>query len=357
MDQYVVRKSRPAPERHNHGIQGSNPTVVELFAGAGGMALGLEVAGFEHVALIERDRQAVHTLRNNGFGKRVHHKDAQCVDYSQWQGVDLVAGGPPCQPFSTAGLHKGKDDSRDGWTTAVRAVAEIRPRAFVFENVAGMLRNKFKAYLDSVLQRFRDLDYAVHVHLVDAVDYGVPQHRKRVFVVGLRSGQQRIPTPAPARKHVTVGEMFASLGTPNGKNGHIVHQVLPRRAAKKYTDTMRSAANKRRVAGSSAPRAYGTHTGSTLDKPAKALTAGCSGASGGCNMVTLADGTLRYFTPREQARLQGFPDSYKVHAVWSYATRQMGNACPVPLAEAFGLEIYTILNKDRPTSSSHAPRT
>lgn len=345
MEKYLVRKPQRHPARPNHGVSGCKPTVVELYAGAGGMALGLEAAGFEHVALIERDHQAVHTLRNNGFGKRVHCADAQSVDYSRWKGVDLVAGGPPCQPFSTAGLDKGADDPRDGWPTAARAVAEIRPQAFVFENVAGMLRDKFACYFDTVLERFWNLGYAVHVHLVDAADYGVPQHRKRIFLVGFRTICW-FPKPPPVAKHVTVGEMFQNLGPPNGENGHVVHRVVPRRAVEGATGAMRDASAKRVASGSSAPRAYGTHTGSTLDKPAKALTAGCSGASGGCNMVRLKDGTLRYFTPREQARLQGFPDSYKVHAVWSYATRQMGNACPVPLAKAFGLEIHAILNKD-----------
>ena len=345
MDKYLVRTSPSlAPARRNHGAHGTKPTVVELYAGAGGMALGLEAAGFEHVALIERDRQAVHTLRNNGFGKRVLCADAQSVDYSRWQGVDLVAGGPPCQPFSAAGLDRGADDPRDGWPTAARAVAEIRPRAFVLENVAGMLRDKFASYFDTVLERFWNLGYVVHVHCVDAADYGVPQHRKRIFMVGFREIHW-FPKPPPVAKHVTVGDVFASLGPPNGQNGHSVHRVVPRRAADGTTDAMRDASAKRVAEGCSAPRAYGTHTGSALDKPAKALTAGCSGASGGCNMVRLKDGTLRYFTPREQARLQGFPDSYKVHAVWSYATRQMGNACPVPLAEVFGRGVLAILNK------------
>ena len=337
MDKYVVRTQGPnptpapapapapvpAPQVHP-----PKPTVVELFAGAGGMALGLDAAGFEHVALIERDREAVRTLRRNGYGKCVKCADARRVDYKRWCGVDLVAGGPPCQPFSVGGVDGGEDDPRDGWPTAARAVAEIRPRAFVFENVAGMARDKFVDYMDSVLKRFWDLGYAVHVHLVDAADYGVPQHRRRMFMVGFR-GVRWFPKPPSVAKQVTVGEAFTSLGPPNGRDGHVLHKV----AAKRYAG----------------------HTGSTLDKPAKTLTAGCNGPSGGSNMLKLADGTHRYFTLREQARLQSFPDSYKLHAVWSHATKQLGNACPVLLAQIFGSAILTILkdNEDQvPTSES-----
>jgi DNA (cytosine-5)-methyltransferase 1 len=292
------------------------PTVVELFAGAGGMAVGLEQAGFEHVALVERDRQAVRTLRRNGF-KDVQYRDARDVDYSRWQGVDLVAGGPPCQPFSLGGVDGGDADPRDGWPTAARAVAEIRPRAFLFENVAGLARDKFEPYLESVLKRFYDLGYCVHVRLVDAADYGIPQHRRRMLMVGFR-GVHWFPRPPAAARHVTVGETFADLGPPNGKNGHALHRV--------------------------ASRPYAGHTGSTLDKPAKTLTAGCNGPSGGSNMVQLADGTCRYFTLREQARLQSFPDWYKLHDTWSHGVKQLGNACPVKLAEVFGRAVLRVLD-------------
>ena len=284
--------------------------------GAGGMAIGLEQAGFEHVALVERDREAVKTLRRNGF-KGVQYRDARHVDYTRWQGVDLVAGGPPCQPFSLGGVDGGEADPRDGWPIAARAVAEIRPRAFLFENVSGMARDKFAPYFESVLKRFWVLGYCVHVNLVDAADYGVPQHRRRMLMVGFR-GAHWFPRPPTVARHVTVGEAFADLGPPNGKNEHVLHKV--------------------------ASRKYAGHTGSTLDKPAKTLTAGCNGPSGGSNMVELADGTLRYFTLREQARLQSFPDTYKLHGTWSHGTKQMGNACPCRLAEVFGGAILRVLD-------------
>ena len=159
--------------------------VIELFAGAGGMALGLKHAGFEHSLLVEFDKRCCETLKRNGF-KHVKCANVNAVDFSPYRGATLVAGGVPCQPFSNAGVGAGNLDPRNGWPAAVRAVREIKPRTFLFENVAGLLREKFKNYLDSILKQFWDLGYSVHVFKVDAADYGVPQHRKRVFIVGLR---------------------------------------------------------------------------------------------------------------------------------------------------------------------------
>jgi len=323
MEKYLVRL--PATERSlPPRARGSRPTCVELFAGAGGMAVGLEAAGFEHVAMIERDRDCVHTLRQNGFGKCVKLKDARVVDYSRWRGADLVAGGPPCQPFSQAGQNKGQDDSRDGWPVAIRAVSEIQPRAFVFENVIGMTRERFAEYFESVLKRFWDLGYGVHVHLVDAADYGVPQHRRRVIMVGFRGAKWFPKPPATVAKHVTVGEMMKQLGPPTGKNGHEVRGKQPRE--------------------------YPAHVASTLDRPSRALTAGTHGPGGGNLTVKFGDGTLRYFTLRELACLQTFPLSYKLPAGWCKGFKQMGNACPVKLAETFGLAILRVLETTQPES-------
>ena len=316
MDKYVIRPVTPGQESLPRTTD-RGPTCVELFAGAGGMALGLEAAGFEHVALVERDRECVATLRRNGFGRRVQHKDARVVDYTRWRGADLVAGGPPCQPFSTAGQNKGQADPRDGWPAAVRAVAEIRPKAFVFENVAGLAREKFTAYFQSVLKRFWDLGYGVHVHIVDAADYGVAQHRKRLFVVGFL-GARWFPKPVPTVvKHVTTREVLDGLGSANGVNGHVARRSIP--------------------------KPYKNHTGSVLDKPARTVTAGTNGVAGGTNMVRLDDGTYRYFTARELACLQTFPHSFKLPSVWVHTCKQMGNACPVKLAEVFGLAVLQVL--------------
>ncbi len=320
MDKFVVRVDhKDALKEVNEQFPG-HPTVVEIFAGCGGMALGLEQAGMRHVALIERDAHAVEALRANKF-KYVHACDADCVDYTRFRGVDVVAGGPPCQPFSNGGVDGGSNDERDGWPIAIRAVHDIKPLAFLFENVAGLLREKFNDYFQDILRQFWEMGYSVHVHCVNAENYGVPQHRRRVFLAGIR-GVCWFSLPKPLEKVVSVREVFNSLGPPNGENGHVLYRTTP--------------------------RAYSGHCGSVLDKPAKTICSGTHCIAGGQNMIRLDDNSLRYFTPRELARLQTFPDDFKVPDTLFRAMKQIGNACPVRLARVFGVELVRCLWKTDP---------
>jgi DNA (cytosine-5)-methyltransferase 1 len=197
---------------------------LKLFSGAGGLALGLAKAGFHHVALVELDAYCCDTLRENRARELEHVRswnfvtqDAKSVDFRVYaENVDLVAGGPPCQPFSICGKHRGFDDTRDMFPQAIRAVAEIRPKAFIFENVPGLLRPLFRNYVEYIrlrlespsfvvsqnvpwqtnpqrLQRHASSlsaasrEYQVFVRSVNAADYGIPQKRNRVFFVGFRS--------------------------------------------------------------------------------------------------------------------------------------------------------------------------
>jgi DNA (cytosine-5)-methyltransferase 1 len=197
---------------------------VELFAGAGGLALGTAEAGFSHKVVIEWDSNACQTLRRNHEDGVKHVRDWAIVegdvrdyDFLRHRGdVSFVSGGPPCQPFSIGGKHGGQDDDRNMFAQAVRAVREIRPRAFIFENVRGLLRESFSKYFGYIVHQLRyptvtpvgdeewtdhlaclerlhtasektDLRYNVVFQCVNAVDYGVPQHRWRVFIVGGRS--------------------------------------------------------------------------------------------------------------------------------------------------------------------------
>ena len=199
--------------------------ALELFAGAGGLGMGVSLAGFHHDAVVEWDRDACDTLRENkARGVRpvadwpdVHEGDVRQFDYSSLKDrVDLVAGGPPCQPFSLGGKHRAFRDHRDMWPEAVRAIRELRPRAFIFENVRGLVRQAFATYFEHILLqltypeivRHEDeewtahrarlerhhttgrpdgLTYRVVFQVLNAADYGVPQRRPRVFVVGFRS--------------------------------------------------------------------------------------------------------------------------------------------------------------------------
>lgn len=304
---------------------------VELFSGCGGLALGLHRAGFEHLALVEWNNAARATLAHN---KRLGVEgardwpdpmgDARAVDWTPFKGkVDLVAGGPPCQPFSIGGKHRGSSDHRDMWPEAIRAVRELRPAAFLFENVRGLTRPAFAEYLEWIYRglsrpcRPADegaVEYDVIVLKLDAADFGSAQRRSRVIVAGSRVDRGKLPPP-PEPTHPgpeawrTVRSALVGLGEPDGRNGHVFQPGA---------------------------RIYPGHTGSPLDDPAKALKAGVHGVPGGENMMVRDDGSVRYFTVREAARLQGFPDEWSFPTSWTESIRQIGNAVPVELAEAAG---------------------
>lgn len=357
----------------------SRPRVAELFAGCGGMAVGLGRAGFEHEIMVEWNRDAARTVAHNSDGVTSDwnylHADVRTVDWTAYRDtVDVVAGGPPCQPFSMAGKAAGMFDPRDMWPEAIRAVREIRPSAFLFENVRGILRPAFSDYVDFIVAsltkpsvesradadlaaRMDDLadadpEYRVGVFSVDAADYGAPQRRHRVLVAGFRTDlgvtpvlpppthsedalrwSQRVsgdywhrhglPVPddcaadvgAPRPKllpWLTCRDAFVGLGDPSDTSPFPNHAPQP------------------------GARTYPGHTGSPIDQPAKALKAGAHGVPGGENMLRLEDGSVRYFSIRESARLQCLPDGYEFPTAWGESMRQLGNAVPSCLAESFG---------------------
>ena len=291
---------------------------VEIWAGMGGMAVGLHDAGFEHSLLVECDAACVDTLRRNGFAPdatlcaRVEE-----VDFRPFRGVDLVAGGVPCQPFSAGGNHLGCDDPRDLWGQAIRVVAECAPRAFFFENAATMLSPTHAPYLQQIVARFEAMGYAVWKHRVDAVDYGCPQRRKRLLLIGvLAPWSAAYVGPAPTAPGATVRELLRATAT--------LPDVVPREGY--------------RVA-----RTYRNHSPSALDGPAKAVVAGARGCPGGANAVTMDDGTMRHFSPREMACIQTFPPSYALPSVWTTAVRQIGNAAPPALVATFARAVGAAL--------------
>ncbi|MEQ8393960.1 DNA (cytosine-5-)-methyltransferase [Thalassobaculum sp.] len=365
---------------------------VELFSGCGGLALGLARAGFKHDLLVELNGDAFATLELNKKRRIAHirdwnllNADVKGVGWSELDLVpDVVAGGPPCQPFSIGGKHRGHTDDRDMWPEAARALGELKPRAFIFENVRGLTRPAFGEYLrwikaalerpnhgrqsgegfEQHLSRLEKINsdplYDVRVEIVDAADFGAPQRRHRVVVVGVRRDlgvslpdlkrthsrdrllwdqwvtgayweRHGLPRPSsiPANRQdartvqrlatvllepdgeawVTVRDALASLGEPNGVDGHVFQDGA---------------------------KVYPGHTGSPLDSPAKALKAGDHGVPGGENMMVRDDGTVRYFTIREAARLQGLPDDWLFATSWSESMRQLGNAVPSQLSQALG---------------------
>lgn len=365
---------------------------IELFSGCGGLALGLARSGFSHKKMVEWNEDAVATVLHNRDAGVAHVRDwpleqadVRCVDWHGFAGrLDLVAGGPPCQPFSIGGKHRGQEDARDMWPEAIRAVRETNPRAFLFENVRGIARPAFADYLrwivahlrhpeiarrpdESPISHTRRLEsagvpaaYDVLVVKVNAADFGAPQKRHRVIVAGIRTDLAvKLATPRPTHSRerllwdqwvsgdywhrhglpvpreiaipkmdratvrrlqamksqppgepwVTLRDAIADLGEPNGIGNHVFQDGA---------------------------RIYPGHTGSPLDQPAKALKAGDHGVPGGENMMVRDAGTVRYFTIRETARLQGLPDDYVFPRSWSESMRQLGNAVPAALSEAMG---------------------
>jgi DNA (cytosine-5)-methyltransferase 1 len=363
----------------------SRLTCVELFAGCGGMAKGLESAGFRHLVMAEFNAAACETLRANylhtadGESPLILEADVRTVDWSGYRGVDLVAGGPPCQPFSNGGRAAGPDDARDMWPEAIRAVREMQPRAFLFENVKGLLRPAFSEYLSQVLHRlerggFEESvnapTYQVTLVRVNAADYGAAQKRERVLIAGVRTNSGTLPR-FPAKTHSErrlaldkwlTGKYWQRHDLPRPDD-----DVIPRTVRAKLLEladaahpteeaawlTCRDAflglgtpSFEAKVSGHEprgAGRQYEGHTGSPIDEPAKTLKAGTHGVPGGENMVVDLDGTSRHFTVREAARLQGLPDIFELSGSWSQAMRQLGNAVPVQLAAVAGRWISSAL--------------
>lgn len=199
--------------------------VLDLFAGAGGLSLGLRAAGFRPVGAVEILESAADTyeLAHDLEVDRRRVEDIPERELRAWRGrVALVAGGPPCQPWSTGGLRRGHEDERDGFTGMFRALELVRPDAFLIENVVGLERGKTRGYFLDLIRVLRDeLDYRVTHRTLDAADFGVPQHRRRLFIVGVRSGEFTFkdPTHGPDRESRwrTAGDVLTDepLGEPN----------------------------------------------------------------------------------------------------------------------------------------------
>lgn len=371
---------------------------VELFVGAGGLGIGASNAGFNPLAVIDWDRWACDTIRQNKklklapFSKwNVVEGDVTRIDFNSFADtVDLVTGGPPCQPFSMGGRHQAFLDRRDMFPQAIRAVRELRPRAFVFENVKGLTRSTFANYLEYIrlqlrhpdvvtkadepwldhLSRLEDfetkgehngLHYRVVMRVLNAANYGVPQRRERIFIVGFRS-DTGVEWHFPDQSHSAEALLWDQWKTGEYWDRHKVakaHRPDPAggvaramRMKERPTDfawqTVRDAIadlpDPERSPGIATKyhdhrlqpgaRSYPGHTGSPLDQPAKTLKAGVHGVPGGENMLRRPDGSVRYFTVRESARLQTFPDKMVFHGSWTETMRQLGNAVPCDLAEA-----------------------
>jgi len=305
-------------------------TSVEICAGAGGQALGLALAGFTHVALVEYEKEYCAVLQQNRPEWNVICGDVRNFSGCPYRGVDLLAGGVPCPPFSVAGKQLGADDERDLFPQALRLLAEIKPRAVMLENVRGFLDGAFDEYRRHILESIDRLGYDVHIKLLNASDYGVPQLRPRVVIVGIRKTEDAY-FAYPEKLHEfppTVGETLADL-----------------MAAKKWRGAKEWAAKANRIA----PTLVGgskKHGGPDLG-PVRARKAWAELGIDGRGVADEApeenfEGMPR-LTSRMMARIQGFPDTWTFGKKKTAACRMIGNAFPPSVAKAVGLRIKECL--------------
>ena len=373
---------------------------IELFAGAGGLALATANAGFHHKAVLEWNPNACSTLRKNQSAGLSQLAQADIIEgdisnffFRPFEGAgDLVPGGPPCHPFSIGGKPGGRDDRRNMFPHAIRAVREIAPKAFLFENVKGLLRESFSNYYQYIIHQLTypemqrrpgeewgdhasrlekaftkgskaGLKYNVIYQLMNAADFGVPQQRQRVLIVGIRS-DIGVQFSFPQSTHEQDGLLFDKWVTGEYWDRHNIpknKRPLAPPGSKRRISNLRSllpgmmlpAWKTVRDAISDLPeiapgascatfanhfcnpgaRSYPGHTGSPYDEPAKALKAGDHGVPGGENTLRFDDDTVRYFSVRECARLQTFPDDWVFEGSWTESMRQLGNAVPVKMCE------------------------
>lgn len=382
-------------------------TSIELFAGGGGMAVGTSRAGFEHLALVEWYRPAASILRHNAGDElglwreeSVHEQDAriwiQQTDVSAGE-VDLVAGGPPCQPFSLAGVHAGDNDNRNMFPAALEVVRQLQPKLVIFENVPGLTRPTFAPYFSYIksqlerptiqprddelwtehkqrIERSRIQDFGYHVdqHLLDAADFGVAQNRRRVFLIAVRNDlsdwdswpaidgshsrdallyDQWVSGDYWSEHELSMPELPEGLesrvrdlkeaGRPSGGRWRTIRDAVSRFPVPVDGQESPIVSNHRGIPGA---RAYPKHSGSPYDWPAKAIKAGVHGVSGGEAMIRFDDGSLRYLTVRESAWLQGFPDEYVFPGARSRSMGAIGNAVAVPMAEMLAGTFRSRLN-------------
>lgn len=387
---------------------------VELYTGAGGLALGISRAGFKHLAVVERDEDSCNTIQENKKRKveEVHRWPMFNCDVREFdlaslpEGIELLAAGVPCQPFSIGGKHRGHTDERNLFPETIDVIRRLKPQAVLIENVRGLRRPSFAKYFSYIemmltypeigrrteeqwldhlsrLERYHTkgkregLYYRVVHRILNAADYGVPQKRERLFMVAIRA-DLRVEWSFPPPTHspdsllweqYCSGEYWArhkvsSKRRPqtNAEFRERVHALKNRlipptlKPWKTVRDAITDLPKPFLARATDEPglthfkidgaRSYVGHTGSPLDEPAKTLKAGVHGVPGGENMLALPDGSVRYFTIRESARLQTFPDSFVFPGSWTESMRQIGNAVPVQLAECIAEKLKATLMRN-----------
>lgn len=326
--------------------------MMDLFSGAGGLSLGLERAGFESVMAVEWDADASETYSREFPHSNLIHGAIQDIDFRSWVGhVELLAGGPPCQPFSNGGKRLAQQDSRDMLPEFLRVVRQMLPPMFLMENVAGLVQGRRRAYFDAVRWEFEKLGYTVTLAVLNAADYGVPQKRVRLFVVGSLIGTFAFPKPThgtPSQPHIPVS--FAIDGN------RVIGEANPSKVTYAKNPDLR-------------PSPYDGHLFNGggrplhLKRPAPTILASAGGNKthfiDTYNLVpgyhrSLVEGLPpqtgafpggRRLTVQESAALQTFPAGMEFAGSKSSQYRQIGNAVPPLLATVIGRQLMSVFGR------------
>jgi DNA (cytosine-5)-methyltransferase 1 len=402
----VLKRNGRSPRRRSNGLNGNhvnqiaNPPAnnfkgacvdIELFAGAGGLALGLAAAGLPPDHLFEQSAYCCNTLQKNSTGSQpritgqIHEENVALVDWSRFPPVRVLSGGPPCQPFSLGGKHLAERDDRNEFPSAIRAIRELKPAVVLLENVPGFARPPFRPYLEYVIRQLRnpslnprhgelwqdhdrrlqrhermtgyEPEYNVRWWVLNAADFGVAQARVRVVFAASRADLPSIEAPAPTHsraalvKYQETGDYWRDRALKakrrrewprrlHGVSASLSADLMPWTTVRdallglpEPSDDESRIDNHWLIPGA---RIYERHSGSEMDWPAKTVKAGVHGVAGGENVLIQDDRKHRYFTLREMARLQCFPDDYLFAGPRSRIIGQIGNAVPVELARVLG---------------------
>ena len=388
------------------------PADINLCSGAGGLALGLAQAGFTSLQFYDRDSSACDTLRHNlrndssSLKGCIFEGDLSNVAWvPSGPHVRLLAAGPPCQPFSMGGIRRGHDDERNLFPTILEAVRVLRPQAVLIENVRGLARGPHKLYLEYIIRQlmypdvsirnaesWKDHDERLVTHSADrhatpaytttwkvlnAADFGVPQVRYRLFIVAMDTNLPHyvFPSITHSKQRLLHEQMTREYWEERGlaprttREGPLIGDaqiedeqpwITVRDAIADLPPASSEEAscwnNHWAIPGA---RTYNGHTGSLLDWPSKTLKAGVHGVPGGENMVVCDDTSVRYYTLREMARLQSFPNDYYFLGARSTITRQIGNATPRDLAAVVAKPLGDMFSDEllcaAASSATHAP--
>jgi len=324
-------------------------SVLELCAGGGGQALGLEMAGFHHAAAVEYEPQFCTTLRQNRPHWNVIQQDIRSIRGNDFAGVDLLAAGVPCPPFSIAGKQLGEDDDRDMFPAAMEIIRGAKPRGVLFENVPGLATAKFSDYRMKLLNGLSRLGYQPEWKVLSSSHFGVPQLRPRFVLIALRARDAEcFRWPTPLAKPVFVGDTLVDLMAENGWDGAEAWGA----GAAGVAPTL--------VGGSK--KHGGPDLGPTRAKSRwRELGVDGKGIADEAPDITFPQDGIPRLTIRMVARVQSFPDSWVFSGRKTAAYRQVGNAFPPSVAKAVGLSIAAAFKRQSqytasPDSAEFEPR-